>query len=380
MEKKQVRENGILSSFRGAFPAIENYAEIDMDALMNGDDDPFFVTLEIAQIGRISRNRLNYDEALVNEIANQLREADAYRGHVSWLSPETYPTSEVLWVGHAMVGDSLWAKGYIPPGKTREDMRRKKARNQKVGTSIYGMGVQEWNEEQNFYYLREFDLISVDLVHAKEASLQTSQVFQITSEKADDIGNQTQPQKEAVMPTREEVLASLTASEIPAYLREAIQREAVTPVTAERDALKVQLGETQNALKSANDALNQFRVQAFESALTNAVHDLTANWNLTTESAKAKVAQLHGTIKSLALFKLGESRDASKIAETVRQTWDENKLLAESVRDSLSGGAAVVSAKTQTAESSASDKWRNPEALATLLAGTNVKNPLGGNK
>lgn len=364
--RQRISELSALTAFNGSFPTVPTYDWIDVDALIEGDSDPMYVTLEIAQRGRVSANGLIYDDQLVNAIEAQLAEADSWRGHLGFFSQDEYPTSEIYWVGHMRVGDSTWAKGYVPPGETRTDMRRKKAKGQKVGTSITAYGEFEWaDESQERFYLREVELISVDLVHAKRAAHQTSQQFALTRES---IQNE-QREKEADMPTREEILRSLTVADLPQALRESIQNEATQTLQTEMGQLRTQLQETETALATANGLVTQLQQAAFESAMSEAVATCTANWNVTTESGKARVAQLHAMIRNAATLKLAGANDPAKVGEAVKAAWEDHKLIAESVQLALSGPAAVVPAKTTTtSEANGLSAYKTDEGRAALLA------------
>jgi len=366
MTRQQFREVSAYTTFTGTFPTVPTYEGIDNEALTLGDNDPLYITLEIAQLGRVSQNGLIYDEATVTAIEEQLREADAWRGHLSVLNQDDYPTSEVYWVGHIRVGDSLWAKGYIPPGVTREDVRRKKAKGQKIGTSIYAYGDRETVDElAGIWRIANLELISVDLVHAKRAALRTSQTFALTAES---IQSQKLP-KEDIMPTREEIIASLTLNDIPQALRESIAREALQNAQNELAQVREQLTTTQAALADANTLVQQYQQAAFESALSQAVESCTASWKVTTESGKARVAQLRTIIHNAALAKLAGATDAAKVAEAVKQAWDEHKLIAESVQLALSGPAAVVAPKAPlAANASQLEAYKTAEGAKALLA------------
>lgn len=366
MTKQRISELSALTAFNGNFPVVPTYDWIDVDALTEGDSDPMFVTLEIAQRGRVSANGLIYDDQLVNAIEAQLAEADAWRGHLGFFNEDEYPTSEVYWVGHQRVGDSTWAKGYVPPGETRVDMKRKKAKGQKVGTSIYAYAVPEWaDESEERYYLREVELISVDLVHAKRAAHQTSQQFALTRESIQHAQNK----EEADMPTREEILRSLTVADLPQSLREQIQNEATQAVQAEVAQLRTQLAESEAALTTAHSIVTQLQAAAFETAISEAVATCTAGWVVTTEAGKARVAQLHTLIRNAAISKMAGSNDPAKVGEAVTAAWDEHKLIAESVQLALSGPAAVVAPKTSTSETpNGLSAYKTEEGRAALLS------------
>lgn len=171
------------------------------------------------------------------------------------------------------------------------------------------------------------------------------------------------------MPTREEIIASLTLNDIPQTLRESIAREALQPVQNELTQAREQLTATQSALAEANTLVQQFQQAVFESALSQAVESCTASWTVTTESGKARVAQLHTLIRNAALAKLAGATDANKAAEAVKQAWDEHKLIAESVQLALSGPAAVVAPKSPApVNGSPLESYKTAEGAKALLA------------
>lgn len=368
-ELQQFREIAAFTAFTGTFPTVPTYEGIDVEMLTQGDTDPMFITLEIAQRGRVSANGLVYDDELVSALEAQLRESDAWRGHLGFFNNDDYPTSEIYWVGHTRVGDSTWAKGYVPPGETREDIRRKKAKGQKIGTSIFAYGNREWvDEDAGTWRITDMELISVDMVHAKRAALTTSQQFALTAESK-------QPkiaQQEADMPTREEIIQSLTVADLPQALRESIAREALQPVQAELTQARDQLAATESALVTANGLVQQYQQQAFNASLNAAVAACTEAWHVTTEAGKARVAQLHTMIRAAALAKLGGQLDAAQAAEAVKQAWEEHALIAESVQLAISGPPAVVASKapaTATGESvNPLEAYKSADGAKALLA------------
>jgi hypothetical protein len=153
-------------SFRGVPPEVPLYGHINTEELTAGDSDPMFVTLPVMEIGKVSKMGLLYDEELVSSIETQLEDgATGIRGHIKEGEEGTaFPLNDVYWVGHTRVGNTTWAKGYIPPGATRDDTRRLKIVRGKLGTSIYGKAVREiTNAKTGTWRAKNFDLQSLDL-------------------------------------------------------------------------------------------------------------------------------------------------------------------------------------------------------------------------
>src|SRR5882724_11905602 len=113
-----------LQPLKGDFPDVPTYPHVDTDLLYEGDASPFHVTLPIAEIGRVSDSGLDYDNELVTTIAEQMSSGiGGIRGHIPDEALSTaYPVDDVHWIGHLQQGKTLWAKGYVPPGITREDI------------------------------------------------------------------------------------------------------------------------------------------------------------------------------------------------------------------------------------------------------------------
>jgi len=186
-------------TMRGDFPDVPLYAHVDKDLLYKGDDDPLHIVLEISRIGEMSQSGMLHDAALVTELEKQLPGLGGMRGHLKQDERDTaFPLEDIDWVGHQRVGDSLWAKGYIPPGQTRDYVRRVKARNGKLATSIYGPAdARKWIEKGKTWTPVGFRLEQVDLAPARRASLDLGGAFTLTqmNDEEDGMGEGTGDQE-----------------------------------------------------------------------------------------------------------------------------------------------------------------------------------------
>ena len=155
-----VREASSITKFAGDYPNISYYPGVNADLLTEGDDNPMFITMRIAEVGRVSANGLLYDQDLVAAIAEQLQGLGGIQGHIpAGEEASTFKVDAIDWVGHALVEGVLWAKGYIPPGDTREYVRRIRARAGSLGTSIFGYGHRDFvDDEQTVWKSLDFDL------------------------------------------------------------------------------------------------------------------------------------------------------------------------------------------------------------------------------
>jgi hypothetical protein len=333
-----------VGEFRGNFPQIETDSRVDLDALTENDESPFFVTLPIARVGEVSANGLQYDEELVKAIMEQAVGKGGIMGH---LKPEerntAFPIEDVDWVGVTRVEDTAWGKAYVPPGEAREYIRRLMARGGKLATSIYGPYEKQLpGEADGSHRIRGLRLESLDLAPADRAALQLGGQFAVTAQMNDEIEGDDE------MPTKDEVIAELTANDIPQTVREQIVSDwQQEHETEDRIAELEQERDDANALvETLQGQLEKYAVREFEAALDNQVSELV-DWEVKGEEAQSKVESLQRTVRRQILAELGDERDPEKVEEVAAEVWEELKPLAETIRSALSGPAAVVSGKVR---------------------------------
>jgi hypothetical protein len=413
-----IRENTD-HTFGGDFPVVENYAHIAVD-FYEGDSDPLHVTLKIAEVGRISRNGLLYDEDLVSAIERYLPEADGLRGHLTEDEVGKFPVADVFWLGHTRNGKELWAKGYIPPGASREDIKRRKRSGRKIGTSIYGTGFAEPVDENGTFRLRGFELETLDLLRHSSASLQNGGQFKLTRESAETpIVNENM---EGEMP-------EITLADVPQTLREQIIREAQVQHDAGRvkeleqkleaaektvkeareysvvvGSLRTILGENVDVVAVVSEmqkGLTQLRekfnvgadvnifvtVEEFYSRMTEvqarefagrvekAVEAITP-FKVNDPQNVKRLGALRESAKKAAMTKLKGDETPEQVAIVVKQAYEspEIQIVAEMLRDLAGGPAAFVAGKdTREQGLSPADRYLSEEgqkALAEKFGGS----------
>lgn len=360
--------------FRGEFPVVPTYETVDTALLLRGDDDPFHVTLPIAQSGRISENGLEYTPELVGVIAEQLAQGKGgIRGHIpADQEGSADPVYEVYWIGHMVENDKLWAKGYVPPGATREHIRRLKAIGGHLGTSIYGKA-QKRPTGQNLkgkpiWRADNFVLEQVDFASGQRAALKMGQGFAVTKETIE-------PEQEAVV----EIVKEITIADVPVAVREQIVAEAKVKADAARvteletkvaeleplaarvaelekaaeeargvvtrlaETLKVEAGAVETRVAELTTQIAAADRAAFVRELEKAVEEATP-WQVIGDENRLKLVAFRNTVREMVAARL--NGDAQKIAETVTGILDgEMKLLAETLRDALAGPSAVIPGK-----------------------------------
>jgi len=397
---EQLREyTGLITQFGGeGCPVIATLAHVDVEALTAGDDDPFFVTLQISEVDRVSKNGIDYDEYLVSTIEEALRQGgvEALMGHLPEGDLDTaFPHSDDsstplagFWVGVMRVGKVLWGKAYIPPGKVREYIRRLKATKGKLGVSFFGRARVE-ELEDGVRRLRYFTLETLDFVPHNRASLTLDGDFEVTSEFE-------VTSKEGAMPTE---ITSI--NDVPQIIREKIRQEAlkeaktaetvqrvaeleqqvttqestiaemreygriVTEISAhvgadvdlvewvrEINETMTRLGEMLGAdvnivtrIEEYHTQIQEIAQERFSNTVSAHVAELT-NWQVTDDKAKAKLEALRQSITSHVVAQIGNDRTPERVAEVAQSVWDGGyEVIAEAVRDSLAGPGAFVGGK-----------------------------------
>lgn len=354
----QVREIRI-HELRGAYPEVPTYPSVDTELLTKDDPKPFYLVLPIARAGETSENHLDYDKALVASVAEQLQGLGGIRGHI----PEdqrasAFPIEDVDWVGHAMVGDTLWAKGYIPPGDTRDYIRRVKARNGKLSTSIYGGGIVGETANGN-HRLIDFTLEQVDLAPAKRAALQLGGDF--------DIVHELQHGASTMAVTKED-LAKLTPSDLCDLLDEGAweqvaqmyakkkNKKMVAAEMAERleanqvtiTELNTQTSTQARELDTLRARVSEYEDKEFASGSKALVSEALPWKNLDKANTdqQALATSLFGQIHAALVREMAGKRDLAlakaKVSELVES--DQFRPLIQMTAQMLSGGAAHIGA------------------------------------
>lgn len=328
----------VIAEFKGEFPQIATDTRVDVAALTADDPKPFFVTLPVARLGEVSENGLLYDEELVTAIESQMVGRGGIMGHLKEADrPTAFPVEDVDWVGMQRVGNTSWAKGYIPPGEAREFVRRLMARGGKLATSIYGPMRRE-PLRNGTWRAREFRLESLDLAPADRAALRLGGEFAVTSEM------ETESEQEQDMPTKDEILAELTAQELPGGLREQViaEYQAQARTTETIAELEQSVSDRDTVISELRGQLTQVREREFDSALTGIVAEFVT-LSATSEQGKTRVDALRRMFRGQVLAELGAERDPDKAREVAERVWSEQfQVIAETVRDALAGPAAAV--------------------------------------
>ncbi len=354
-----------VSEFKGDFPEVPLGAGIDLEALKADDPDPFFVTLPFARTGAVSGSGLEYDAELVNAVVQQINEnhPTGIMGHIpEEKAGSDYPVPEVYWVGATQKDGTAWAKGYVPPGKARDTLRRLKAVGGKAATSIWGQPTRRVPTSQGRWKAAGFKLHQLDLAPYERAALKLGGGFRVTAEM------QSQEVEDTM--TREEILASLTAKEIPQALREQIVREtqAAAGEAGRVAELEQQATQAQGRIAELEGAVAKYQLAEFNAGLDGLVAEFV-KIDAKDETGKARVDALRKSFRARMIAEIGAERDPAKIKALAQGLWDaEFKPLAEMLVAALAGPAAIVAGRVRNTRKIDD----TPEARAQARAQTGI--------
>ena len=376
----QVREASGITHFAGDFPTISNYPGVNVDMLTAGDDSPFFITLAIAEIGRVSSNGLLYDRTLVDAIARQLQGSGGIQGHIPAGEESTnFPIDAVDWVGHVLENNILWAKAYVPPGETREYIRRLKARSGKLGTSISGYGEREFvDDDRSVWTSLNFELHSVDLAPAKMAALSMGGHFVITRETTtsidhDEEGSMPISIQEVPDAVREEIIRQAQIETDAARVSE-LQDEVATltgriaelegEIANQRETATSRISELENTLADRDSRLADYETAAFNARLDARIAEAT-DWEVRDDANRKRLDALRLRLRRDTLAEIGDERTGTAIETALQTAFDDNEVIIETMRDALAGPAASVGGTTN--RTAADGDWEtyknNPDDL-----------------
>lgn len=134
----------LVSEYRqDVMPDVPFAPGIDVSKLTAGDVEPLFVRLPILKVGGKSDKGFTWGEPDVDRVVSEIniKRPEGNFGHVR---PEDrshkYDMGKVRWVGAVRVGDTAYAKAYVPKyaQDAREYFRVAEAAQARVGTSVYG--------------------------------------------------------------------------------------------------------------------------------------------------------------------------------------------------------------------------------------------------
>lgn len=281
----------VIAELRGAYPNVPIAADVDYTALIAGDTEPVFLTIPIGKANVTSGNKRHYDDAWLQELERQTLATKpiGLMGHLSDIQRATeFPPEAIHWVGAVREQDTLWGKGYIPPGPVRDRIRRYKAQGKAIATSIDAFAEGSWDERLGAYRMKAstLKLAQIDIAPADRAGIPAlATVPVLTTEMAAPVVDSNEQEKTVDKLT---VINEMTADDarlLPEPVRRAVIATVATPpevavVATIRETLG--LGE-QADVAGAIAELRQAQLTAAKTAVTNRITELvTAGIKLST--------------------------------------------------------------------------------------------------
>lgn len=293
--KHEPIKDTIITEFRGSFPInVPVRPGVNLEKLTEGDEHPFFLTLEISTEGRVSDNGLIHDADFGQTVTEQIMSnaTEGIMGHIKEPDRDTtYPVSDIHWIGAVRESGKTWAKGYIPKtaAAQREHYRILLATNGKAATSVYGQAVREFDGDKK-WKAKNFKLEQLDLAPYSRAALKPESGFVVTAE----ITNTTNGELTAM--DKVQVIREMTPEDaplIPKAIREAIQAEVPTPKEVEMVAeLRSALGVDEKAdLAALVTELKQAREQRREADINGRITELV-NEGIKAETLRPFVTEM----------------------------------------------------------------------------------------
>ncbi len=369
----------LVSEFGGKIPSVPYAPGVDVQALLDGDNKPFFLTLPLSREGMVSKNGLVHDASLGESIVKQIMSdrPGGIMGHIPDEKRATaYPVNQIHWVGAAKVNGVTWGKGYVPVTmpEVREEYRILKAKRGKAATSIYGKAIKEFEtDDKRKWRAKDFALEQIDLAPFPRAAAPGSGEFAITAEMLSgepDLLSNDVPDKGGSMPDKSQLLAELTADDVkalPQLVRDTIIAEykataqnetRIAELTTDNQAKATRISELEADVQAKDLLISEFQTKQFNADLDAKIAELTA-WNVTDDEGKATLESLRGVIKQMALVKLGTVREMNQAGETLNGlVTGDLKTLVEMTRDRLAGGPARI-----PAQDNHRDNGKNPHGL-----------------
>lgn len=240
-EMAAIRDSMVVTEFKGSYPTIKEFPDVDIEALTEGDKDQKggFVVLKIAKDDATSRNKRFYSKDFVRELEKWVFENRpiGIQGHLKDEDRGSeYPTPSIYWIGTAKVGDTLWAKGYIPPGETREMVKNLMATNGKIATSIYGNAAMTWDAQRGVWNVSSdlSNLEQIDLAPPTRAGIpELAVVPQLSKEISEMADDDPSPTEDENPMNKLQVIQELQATDarlLPEVVVNAVTEAAVKPL------------------------------------------------------------------------------------------------------------------------------------------------------
>lgn len=278
----------------------------DLEALKKEDEDPFFATVRIKSGKGDQGEGAMYDDSIMESLAAQINEKrpPGYKGHqdpdnVDW----EYREPVTAWVGAVFIPDptggqgELIVKGYVPT--TAPDLRTQLKLAESgadVVNSVSIFGTRSVEGDQ----VKSFDLWSLDWTPKGRSGMQAD-LLAVSGEQAKE-------DDDMATLTREEVIASLKAEEVPKHLVEGFKSEALEGVSgkaAQADEIRKLLGLDEDESSKTVEKVTELVVANATAALDEKIDKVLED--------KVKAEMARAAVKDAVLPKLTDKSTSDEI-------------------------------------------------------------------
>jgi len=325
----------------GKFPEIATKPGVDIDELTSGDGSPVFVTLPIAVKDGVADDGFTYTDEFVEQMYHSImtETITANMGHLSPSSRSTdFPVPVAFWVGAHMAADGkLWAKAYISDPEVAAFVRKLKATNSTIATSIYGTytlddvtshGGGNWSVDP-----RSFTLEHVDFAPPKRAAL--------------DIAGRdmtlTKHTKGNKMTSKAEFLAQLTPDQLPPTLVDQLHNKSdvglIEQMKAESEAQKATIAQLSDEVAGMKSELFTRRIDTLVHSSVKVDSKALRDYVATKVLAQAKPESTPEEIQKLVDDTIA-GEDYSQLASGVLANISGGKPFSSSVQ--MSSGKSIA--------------------------------------
>lgn len=347
MSKTVKIPSGVIAEMTGSYSEGEYEVPlakgINLKTLLDGDEDPMFVTLD-ALSDTISGNQRRWTSDELHSVAKQVMEKkpDGYQGHLAPSERSSKaPDAVVMWLGAKVANhkgkNRLFIKGYILPkaAQFKDYLRRASAAGKNIAVSVYGQAFEKWNESLKAFEISQFQLESIDFARPGSEGVPNSGYLKITAEM--DGGDKMD---------KEAILKATTVSEMqehnPTVVQEIeaqAQTELKKTISEMTEALgledSAELPKTVSEMKAQKEALEtQVAEQEVDKLLGNKVANVAARKAL----RKSVLGEMAGTT------------DLKVVQETVDRVLgsDEGKALVDAFKTPVLTPAAKDNRETKS--------------------------------
>lgn len=340
------RDHMVVTEFKGKYPEVKIFDDVDIKELTAGEKNPTYVTLPIGMAGVTSGNKRHYNDAFVKEMENQVIEKKpiGLMGHLNQQERSfAFPAEAVHWIGCKRVNEILWGKGYVPSGEPRERLGRYKATNKKIATSIDASADGVWDSKLDAYVMiaETLSLGQIDIAPADRAGISNlAAVPLLTTEMIEENVRSDKPyevRKVEDQMGKEETVRELTAEDIsllPQSVRDAMLQEF-------RKSMGIQDGE--DPAKTLKEA-RELQEESQKRVVKDHVAELAAK-----EDGGIKVQAVREMVISNVLARNPKSKEeAATIYGEVSKSPEVTELLSKIVQETMGPPQRVPNPSQQT--------------------------------